>query len=149
MVKYKYKLEGLLKLRKFKESHLKVELGTINQSMTEVKNQLSKLRDNIKSTYHDQEKVLSSAASGQMAQFYPYYIQGQREDIKNKESLLYSLEKKYEKKLEELSTAMAESKLINNMKEKDFNDYKKKLEKKQEGMREDLNQITRLFKEQQ
>lgn len=147
MEKYKYKLEALLKLRKFKESALKVELGRINQEVASVKKSIEKLKDNINSTYKDQEVILSDATSGQMAQFYPRYIQSQREDIKNKENLLYSLQKKYEAKLREVSLAMGESKIITNMKEDDYKKYKNKIEKKQHENREEMSIMRHILKE--
>ena len=147
MQKYKYKLEALLKLRKFKESALKVELGRINQEISSVNESIKKLKENINQSYQDQEVALSEATSGQMAQFYPRYIQGQREDIKNKENLLYSLQKKYESKLKEVSLAMGETKLISKMKEDDFNKYKHKIEKKQHENREEMNIMRHNLKE--
>jgi flagellar FliJ protein len=56
--KYKYKLEGLLKLRKFKENALKVELGKVNQEINQVKLEIKRLQENISETYKDQEVVL-------------------------------------------------------------------------------------------
>jgi flagellar FliJ protein len=138
VLKYKYKLEALLKLKKFKESTLKVELGKINQEIASVIDSIKNLKGNIEQSYQEQEVVLSEATSGQMAQFYPLYIQGQREDIKNKEALLYSLRKKYENKLQEVSLAMGETKLIAKMKEDDFKKYKHKLEKKEHEKREEM-----------
>ena len=144
--KYKFKLEGLLKLRKLKESTLKVELGLLNKEIARVKSEIEILKSNISQTYLEQEQVLTSSTSGQMAQFYPQFIQSKREDISNKESLLYSLEKKYQKKLMEVNTAMGECKIISNMKDKDFEVFKKQINKKEEDNREELLQMTRFFK---
>jgi flagellar FliJ protein len=140
--KFKYKLEALLKLRKFKESRLKVELGVINSDIAKTQDIIVELKKNIESTYKDQEEVLSSPTSGQMAQFYPRYIQGRREDIINRENLIYSLKKKYQNKLEELSLAMAETKVIQKMKDKDFQAYVKNRTKKENNDLEELYLIT-------
>lgn len=147
MKKYKYKLEALVKLKKFKEATLRSELGRINREIGNVQEELKKLESNIDMTYIDQESVLASEASGQLAQFYPYYIQGQREEIKNKENLLYSLRTKYKKKMEELSLAMNETKVVNKMKDKDFEEYKKIVRKKEEEKIEELNQMNRNYRE--
>lgn len=149
MKKYKYKLEALVKLKKFKEATLRSELGQINQEIGAVEQQIKNLETNIDAIYSDQEEVLASESSGQMAQFYPRYIEGQREEIKNKESLLYALKMKYKKKLQELSYAMNETKIMTKMKEKDFIAYKKELRKKEEMALEELNTINRMYREEQ
>jgi flagellar FliJ protein len=43
-----------------------------------------------------------------MLQFFPYFIQGKKEDIKNKENLLWALRKKYDAKILELAEGSEE-----------------------------------------
>lgn len=129
--KFKFKLDGLLKVRHFKEEQLKVELGAINQEILAVETRIRQLNAEIEDSYIEQEKILESDTTGQLAKFFPYYIDAKREDIKANENLLYSLKKKYALKLEEVAKAMGESKLLSNMKEKEKASWKKEIEKKE------------------
>jgi flagellar protein FliJ len=129
--KFKFKLDGLLKVRRFKEEQLKVELGVINQEILAVQNRIKNLKKEIDQSYIEQEKILETPTHGQLAKFFPYYIDAKREDIKANENLLYSLNKRYEKKLQEVSRAMGDSKLISNMKDNERSRWKKELEKKE------------------
>lgn len=147
--KFKYKLEGLLKLRKFKESNLKMELGKINRDIVAVKDEIRELHSDISDSYSTQETFLKSHTKSKMAQFYPTYIKGRKQVIENKESLLYSLEKKYQKKLAELNMAMGETKVIANMKEADLEKYRKQIEKKEQENIEEMGIMRRLQGEKQ
>ena len=145
--KFKFKLEGLLKLRHFKEEQLKVELGKVNQEILQVKKRINDLKEHIDETYQSQEKVFAIGADGQFAKFFPYYIQAKREDIENQENLLFSLQKRYERKLAEVSKAMGESKVIHQMKDKDKESWKKEVEKKEQSEIDELLSMRRTFKE--
>lgn len=144
--RFKFKLEGLMKIRKFKEEQLKVELGKINQEIMVVKNRIAELQTHIKDAYTSQEATLKSQADGQLARFFPYFIQAKREDIKNQENLLYSLEKKYQKKLQEVSKAMGETKIIDGMKEDQKDKWKKENEKKEQENIDEVLSMRRGFK---
>ncbi|MCP4914287.1 MAG: hypothetical protein GY909_14335 [Oligoflexia bacterium] len=141
--KYKFKLDGLLKLRKFKEQQLKVQLGELVKEISFVEGEIAKAHAHIDETYTAQEDVISDEADGRMIRFFPYYLQGKREDIKAKESYLFALKKKYEIKLGEVREAMGEAKVIEKMKENDFKDYKSKRDKKMQENIEELIQIRR------
>lgn len=145
--KFKFKLEGLLKLRHFKEEQLKVELGKINQDILDIRHRITDLKQHISETYASQEKVFAEGSDGQFAKFFPFYIKAKREDISNQENLLYSLEKKYERKLLEVSKAMGESKVIHQMKDKDRLAWKKETEKKEQSEIDELLSMRRTFKE--
>lgn len=136
--RFKFKLEGLLKLRHFKEEQLKVELGQINSDIQRVKSRIVELKEHIQEAYSSQEKTLGTKTDGRLARFYPYFIQAKRDDIKAQENLLYSLERKYQAKLREVSLAMGESKVIQNMKDKDKDKWKKEREKKEQEEIEEL-----------
>jgi flagellar FliJ protein len=136
--KFKFKLEGLLKLRHFKEEQLKVELGLINTEIQKTKNRISELQSHVEEAYNSQEASLKGSSDGRLARFFPYFIQAKKEDIKANENLLYSLERKYQQKLKEVSQAMGESKLIHNMKDKAKESWKKEKNKKEQ---EDIEEI--------
>jgi len=147
--KFKYKLEGLLKLRKFKEETLKVELGKINHAISIVKSEIDNLKNDITESYNTQEGILKGHVRSHMLGFYPGYIKGRKQVIDNKESLLYSLNKKYQKKLSELNQAMGETKLIANMKENEFNNFRKASLKKEQDNIEEMGLMRRKHGEKQ
>ena len=127
---FKFKLDGLLKLKEFKEKRLKVELGQILQDIQSVKEKMQGMRDNIKETYEAQEKVVHDGATGKLLRFFPEFIQTKRDDIKNHENLLYALDKQYKRKVEEMKIAMGETKVIENLKVKKKTEHKKKVDRK-------------------
>ena len=74
---------------------------------------------------------MKDSSQGRMIQFFPYFIQGKKDDIKNKESLLWALKKKYDQKITELATARGEVKVMENFKEKKKGEYTKERNKKE------------------
>lgn len=131
MKEFKFKLDGLLKLREFKEKTIKVELGLILKEISIVENKIAEANRAITETYEAQEAFMKDPSSGQMLQFFPRFVQGKKEDIKNKENLLWSLKKKYEKKILELAQARGEVKVMENFKETKKDLWKKEKNKKE------------------
>ncbi len=131
--KFKFKLDGLLKVREFKEKKLKTELGEILTEINSVELNIKGMLKDIDETYAAQEEFLASPTSGQMAQFFPQFIKTRNEDIKNKENLLYALQKRYQAKLQELARAKGEVKVIDNLKEKKKAEHRKEIQKKEQA----------------
>lgn len=138
MQKFKFKLDGLLKVREFKEKQLKIELGEILKEINSVNEKIDAAKKAIAETYDAQEAFMRDPSQGQMLQFFPLFIQGKQEDIKNKENLLWSLNKKYEKKMAELATARGEVKVMENFKEKKKGEWTKEYNKKQDEAIEEI-----------
>lgn len=138
MKKFKFKLDGLLKVREFKEKKIKIELGEILKEIAEVETRIAEANKAIDETYKAQEEVMKDPAAGQMIQFFPYFIQGKKEDIKNKESLLWALRKKYDKKIAELAEARGEVKVLENFKDKKQVEWKKDKDKKDQEAIEEI-----------
>ncbi|MBC7427610.1 MAG: flagellar export protein FliJ [Bacteriovorax sp.] len=139
MQKFKFKLDGLLKVREFKEKKIKIELGEILREINGVEEKISAANTAISETYDAQEAFMKDPSSGQMLQFFPLFIQGKKEDIKNKENLLWALRKKYDKKIAELALARGEVKVMENFKEKKHGEWvKEKNKKEQEAIEEIL-----------
>ncbi len=138
MQKFKFKLDGLLKVREFKEKKIKIELGEILKEISIVENGIKKANEAIQETYDAQETFLKDPSAGQMLQFFPIFIQGKKEEIKNKESLLWSLKKKYDKKILELAQARGEVKIMENFKEKKKDEWTKEKNKKEQEAIEEI-----------
>lgn len=138
MQKFKFKLDGLLKVREFKEKQLKIELGELLKEISQVEDKIADANKAISETYDAQESFMSDPSSGQMLQFFPLFIQGKKEDIKNKENLLWSLRKKYDKKMAELAAARGEVKVMENFKEKKKDEWTKEKNKKEQEAIEEI-----------
>ena len=131
MQQFKFKLDGLLKVREFKEKKIKIELGEILKEIGEVQGNIALANKAIDESYEAQEVCLKDHSSGRMIQFFPYFVQGKKEDIKNKENLLWALKKKFDLKIKELATARGEVKVMENFKEKKLGEWKKERNKKE------------------
>ena len=138
MQKFKFKLDGLLKVREFKEKQLKIELGEILKEINAVEAKVAEANVAIAETYDAQEAFMRDPSNGQMLQFFPLFIQGKKDDIKNKENLLWSLRKKYDKKVAELATARGEVKVMENFKEKKKDEWSKEKNKKEQEAIEEI-----------
>ena len=143
MQKFKFKLDALLKVREFKEKKIKIELGEILKEIGLVENKITAANIAIDESYQAQETVLADPASGRMIQFFPYFIQGKKEDIKNQENLLWALKKKYENKIKELATARGEVKVMENFKEKKKGEWTKEKNKKETEAIEEIIMMRR------
>ena len=138
MQKFKFKLDGLLKVREFKEKKIKIELGEILKEINIVEEGIAAANAAITETYDAQEAFMRDPSNGQMLQFFPMFIQGKKEDIKNKENLLWSLRKKYEKKMVEMATARGEVKIMENFKDKKKDEWTKDKNKKEQEAIEEI-----------
>lgn len=139
MQKFKFKLDGLLKLREFKEKKIKTELGEILKEIGQVEEKIALANRAIDETYEAQEVFIQDPTAGRMIQFFPYFIQGKKDEIKNKENLLWALRKKYDLKIVELATARGQVKVMENFKEKKKTEWTKvKNKKEQEAIEEIL-----------
>jgi flagellar export protein FliJ len=139
MEPFKFKLDGLLRLSKFKEEKIKIELGEIVKELTRLKSEIRQLRKDIDVGFQSQEKILENPTKGSLVQFYSYYIQGKREHIKSREAQIYSLEKKMDLKVMEMKKAMGDTKVMDGLKEKKYTAYKKELHKKEMALLDDLS----------
>lgn len=143
MQKFKFKLDAVLKMREFKEKKIKIELGEILKEISDVEEKIAAANKAIDETYSAQETFMADPAAGRMIQFFPYFIQGKKEEIKNKENLLWALKKKYDAKITELATARGEVKVMENFKDKKKGEWTKEYNKKQQENIDELLMIRR------
>lgn len=137
MQKFKFKLDALLKVREFKEKKVKIELGELLKEIGTVEEKIELANIAIDETYEAQETFMKDPSAGQMLQFFPNFIKGKKEDIKNKENLLWNLKKKYDAKIVELAEARGQVKVMENFKDKKKGEWtKEKNKKEQEGIDE-------------
>lgn len=137
--KFDFKLEGLLKLREFKEHNTKMELGEINRIILGTQDKIAELKKNVGIGYESQEALLEGGVSGKLIQFYPYYTQAILEHIQKLKTELEQKQKEYDEKLKELSQRKKEVEVIQKLKDKEHFKYKKELNKKEEAEIFDIN----------
>ena len=135
---YKFKLEALLKIRKIKEDKCKHEIGRMQIELANLKQQIVDHDQGIELAYSDQEQSMQRGMEGREASFYPYFIQNKRENIKQLEQMVESVQDAIAKKFKELAQLRADVKVIEKMKEKDFEKAKKVYQKKQDQKVEEL-----------
>jgi len=132
MKKHKFKLAAVLKLREAREKKVKTELGIIVKEIQRVKDRIVQIDNEVDVYYNSQEQSTSKdGITGRMIRFYPQAVQGLKSDRVVTENLLAALSRKYDRKVEELKNAMGETKIMTKMKEKDFQEYKKEVGKKE------------------
>ena len=139
--KYKFKLDGLLKLREFTEDKAKIELGKVNLKIQQNQDAIDNHKKDIETAYQSQEEVLKTATDGRFLQFYPLYFQSKDAAIKDLEKKKLVLMKEAEERMKDLLKARAEMKLMEKLKEKDFVDWKKARDKDMNNKIEENTQM--------
>ena len=137
--KYKFKLDAVLKIRKLKEEQVKMEIGRLNVEINNYENMVKQHSDNISEAYQAQEAELGKGLVGLEARFHPYFVQGKRAHIEALQAEIKMLQAKREKLYHDLNTRRGEVKVIENLKEKDYQAFKKQMNKKiNENLEEDV-----------
>jgi len=138
MKKFKFSLDGLLKLREFKETQVKTELGKIITKIENTKQTIVQAELDIRNYLDEQDKLIDGSAMARDIQQLLRYIKGlEAKKVKLKEELVEH-HKAFELKKIELANAMADVKLIANLKDKKHTEHKKAQEKKQQQDIEEL-----------
>jgi flagellar FliJ protein len=147
MKKYVFKLEPVLKLRKLKEENCRTELGQLIRHLAKIDTQIEHDKNEINNFFSVQNISLESGVKGSQIQSFPLLISAKEKNIQ----LLFrdrsEQEKLIEAKKRELATLRGELKVIENLKEKDFEAYRKAFNKEQDQKVEEQTQNWLQFKE--
>jgi flagellar FliJ protein len=129
MKRYTFRLEPVLKVRRLKEENCRMELGQLITELSRIENQLVHDRREIDNYYKIQESAMKNGIRGDQVQAFPMLVAAKERNIE----LLLRDKKKQEELIEakkqELATLKGELKVIENLKEKDYNEYRKALNK--------------------
>ncbi len=129
MKKYTFKLDPVLKVRKLKEENCRMELGKLISFLNRIEDQIKHDSSEIQNYYKIQEASLQNGVRGDQVQAFPMLIAAKEKNIQ----LLHRDKKEQERlidlKKKELATLRGELKVLENLKEKDFDQYKKALNK--------------------
>lgn len=129
MKRYAFRLEPVLKLRKLKEETCRTELGGLISELTRIENQLQHDRGEIENYFKIQEASLKTGVRGDQIQAFPMLVAGKERNIQLLLRDKKIQEDKIEAKKQELAVLRGELKVIENLKEKDYTDYRKALNK--------------------
>lgn len=147
MKKYQFRLEPVLKIRKFKEETCRMELGQLLSELQRINEQLTYDNDQIDNYYKIQEGALESGGmSASQLQAFPMLIAGKVRNIELLKDAQKRQEQLIEDKKKELAILRGELKVIENMKEKDFEKYRKELNKEIDNKVEEQTQNWLLHK---
>jgi flagellar FliJ protein len=129
MKKYEFRLDPVLKLRKLKEENCRMELGQLLMELNRIEDQLAHDRFEIDNYYKIQEGALKTGLSGGQVQAFPMLVAG-----KNKSIDLLEIDKKnqinrIEIKKQELAQLRGDLKVMENLKEKSYDQWRKALNK--------------------
>lgn len=124
MKKYIFRLEPVLKIRKLKEENCRMELGQLLIQLNRIEDQINHDRNEINNYYTIQEKSLSNGILGNQLQAFSMLVIAKEKNIQNLELARKQQLELIDLKKNELAQARGDLKVIENLKEKDLNNYK-------------------------
>jgi flagellar FliJ protein len=147
MKRYHFRLEPVLKLRKLKEENCRTQLGQLVMQLNKIEFQLTHDRQEIENYFKIQEHSLKNGVTGNQIQAFPMMVEGKERNIQ-----LLLRDKKIQENLikekrQELAILRGELKVIENLKEKDYDEFKKAVNKDIDQKVEEQTQIWRSYHE--
>jgi flagellar FliJ protein len=147
MKKYAFKLEPVLKLRKLKEENCRTELGQLIGHLAKIDKQIEHDKDEIENFFNVQNISLTSGVKGSQIQSFPLLISAKEKNIQLLLRDRTHQEQLIEAKKKELATLRGELKVIENLKDKDYQEYRKAFNKEQDQKVEEQTQNWLQFKD--
>jgi flagellar FliJ protein len=129
MKKYGFRLDPVLKLRKLKEENCRMELGQLILGLNKIEDQLIHDRNDIDNYYKIQEGSLKNGMTGSQLQAFPMLIAGKAQNIELLERDKIKQHDRVEAKKQELAQLKGDLKVMENLKQKDYDEYRKALNK--------------------
>jgi flagellar FliJ protein len=141
MKKYNFKLDAVLKLRKLKEENCRTELGLLNRALEIIVQKIASDKEEIGKYYQIQELALKNGAAAGKLQTFPSLVEAKEKNIQIFERKKKNHEDMIVEKKEELAILRGELKVMDNLKEKDFAEWKKAYNKEVDQKVEEQTQI--------
>jgi flagellar FliJ protein len=141
MKRYNFKLDAVLKLRKLKEENCRTELGLLNRALEVIVQKIASDKEEIVKYYQIQELALKNGASAGKLQTFPSLVEAKEKNIQIFERKKKNHEDMIVEKKEELAILRGELKVMDNLKEKDFAEWKKAYNKEVDQKVEEQTQI--------
>ena len=141
MRRYAFKLDPVLKLRKLKEENCRNELGQLLTYMNKLDDQLRHDSEEINKYYQIQEGGLRQGMKAGQLQAFPMLVAGKERNIELLKRDKMKQEKLIEAKKQELAVVRGELKVIENLKEKDYDAWRKATNKEIDQKVEEQTQM--------
>lgn len=129
MKRYQFRLDPVLKLRKLKEENCRMELGQLLMHLTKLQDQLQHDKNEIDNYYKIQEGALKNGMTAAQIQTFPMLVAGKEQNMKLLERDIRRQEQLVLEKKQELAQLKGDLKVMENLKEKDYDQYRKALNK--------------------
>jgi flagellar FliJ protein len=147
MKKYAFRLEAVLKLRKLKEENCRMELGQLILYLNKIEDQIDHEKSEINKYFEIQESALKNGALGGQINAFPMLVKAKDQNI-----ILLERDKKKQEELiadkkMELAQLRGDLKVMENLKEKDYQEYRKALNKEIDQKVEEQTQNWLQFKD--
>lgn len=124
-----------------------MELGQLIQQLNRIDEQLAHDKNEINTYYRIQEGGLQNGLSGSQLQAFPMLIAAKNENINRLERERRKQEQRIEEKKKELAQLKGDLKVIENLKQKDYDQYLKALNKEIDQKVEEQTQNWLQFKD--
>lgn len=147
MKKFTFRLEAVFKVRKLKEENCRMELGQLLIELQRIEDQIKHEHSEIEQYYKIQEKALLNGMSGGQIQAFPMLITGKTKNIELLERDKIKQDHAILQKKQELALLKGELKVIQNLREKEFENYRKMLNKEIDQKVEEQTQNWMLAKD--
>ena len=131
MLGYNFKLERVLNYKEDMENVKKGILGNINNKLSMEEEKLMNYNDN-KDQLLKKKNEIQKKTDIRSLKLYNYHLEIISKNIKKQEQLINIINIELDKAKEELLEAVKEKKTLEKLKEKDLNEFKNELGKKQE-----------------
>lgn len=129
MRKFEFRLEAVLKVRKLKEENCRMELGQLLVELNKIEDQINYDKKEIDNYYSLQENALKTGMAGNQLQTYSMLIDSKYINLKLLEEEKVRQERIIEEKKQELAVLKGELKVMENLREKSYDEYRKALNK--------------------
>lgn len=129
MKKYEFRLDPVLKVRKLKEENCRMELGQLLMELNRIEDQLAHDRNEIDNYYKIQEGALKTGMRGSQIQAFPMLIAAKNRNVDLLEEAKTKQERLIEAKKQELAQLRGDLKVMENLKQKSYDEWKKALNK--------------------
>ena len=139
--KYAFRLEPVLKLRKLKEENCRMELGQLLVELNKIEDQLLHDKKEIENYYKIQEGALKTGMTGNQLQAFPMMVSGKEKNIQLLERDKKRQEQLVAEKKQELAQLKGDLKVMENLKQKDFDEHRKAVNKEMDQKVEEQTQI--------
>ena len=141
MKRYQFRLEAVLKVRTMHEETCRNALGLLMVERQNLVEMIETLRHDIQSAYSEQESHLTVGMKASHVAFFPQAVAGREARIKQVEGEMAALDQRIEEKRRELAERRADLKLVENLKKKEFDEWRKAYNKETDMKVEEMVQL--------